>query len=233
MPTTVARVLLLSVVAVALSGLAPASARRSVAAVPEGGASLSRAVETTLRERVGGESRITIRQLIPPPDAGRLPRSPKLSLVSQILAPGWLTFRVSLPAGDAWVRADVGIDVPTVVAARELARGDLVTEDAVTLDWRPLSDRSVTALEAAVGTVTRQRFAAGEALGSWALDRPVAIERGDRVTASLVGSGYAITVEAEALARGRVGDVIDVRTKTGNPASLRAVVTGPRQVEVR
>ena len=236
MPTThVARAFAL-LAAVALLGPRSdeALARPTSAAAATAGTSpLARAIEAAIRERVGGESRVTIRQLIPPPDAGKLPRNPSVTLASQVFAPGWLMFRLARPSGDVWVRAEVGIDIPTVVAVRELDRGAVVTPDAVTLDWRPLSDRSVTNLESAIGTVTRQRFGAGEALGSWALDRPIAIERGDRVTASLVGGGYAISVEAEALARGRVGDIIDVRTKTGNPASLRAVVTGPRQVEVR
>jgi flagella basal body P-ring formation protein FlgA len=233
--SNVAKALLLAAV-VAISGphSGSASARPASATVNhDGGGALSRAVEAAIRARVKGDSRVTIRQLIPPPDAGRIGRNPTLSLVSQVLASGWLTFRAAHPKGDVWVRAEVEVDVPTVVAVRELPRGATVTPDVVTIDWRPLSDRSVTDLDAAIGTVTRQRFAAGEAIGNWALDRPVAIERGDRVTASLVGSGYAITVEAEALARGRVGDTIDVRTRTGSPASLRAVVTGPRQVEVR
>jgi flagella basal body P-ring formation protein FlgA len=226
-------------VVLALAGLTvgePADARPDVDASKRSESateSLTRAVEAVVRERVGGESRVVVRQLVPPPGTGRVPRNPSLTLASPNLASGWLTFRLAQPSGDTWVRAEVAVDVPTVVAARAVERGDVLTADALTFDWRPLSDRAVTQLEVALGAVTRQPLAAGDPIPGHALDRPLAIERGDRVDALLVGSGYAITVEAEALARGRVGDIIEVRTKVARPASVRALVTGPRQVEVR
>jgi len=234
------RLLVLSLVLASFAGAAEGvRARPSGASEPRkarGGpdvAALTKAVEALLRERVGGETRVVVRQVIPPPGAADLPRNPALTLASPNIAAGWLTFRLARPSGDLWVRAEVDIEVPTVVAARPVNRGDVLTADALTLDWRPLSDRAVTNLELAIGAVTRQPLAAGDALSGHALERPVAVERGDRVDARLTGSGYAITVEAEALARGRVGDIIEVRTKVARPASVRALVTGPRQVEVR
>ncbi|MBF0632351.1 MAG: flagellar basal body P-ring formation protein FlgA [Magnetococcales bacterium] len=121
------------------------------------------------------------------------------------------------------------------VARNTLQRGQVVS--AGDLEWRTVSlirnpaDMVRDAAEV-LGQATTRRIAPGVPLqGAW-FERPLAVERGERVRV-VVAQGPGLTIEAMAVAldKGRVGDVIQLR----NPDSqmrYEARIAAPGMVRV-
>jgi flagella basal body P-ring formation protein FlgA len=130
-----------------------------------------------------------------------------------------------------WVQAHVDASVPTVVAARSLERGSTMGAVDLELVMLPVHHQHVTLVGEPVGHVLKRAVRAGEPLRSTWFARPIAVKRGDRVETIVRRGAVAARGAAEAVERGRVGDIIRVKV-AGSRRMLRARVLGDQQVEV-
>jgi len=201
---------------------------------------IAEAIEEEVREIVSHPdvAEISVTNLRPS-DKTLLRRAKKL--LSVVLPPGQTgTRRVTaqvqvIPSGQRkvaflWVVAQVDVRIPSVVAARAIARGTLITEEDLAIEM--LSDpRSVMETGLVVGRITRRNFREGEVIRQSMIELPRVIKRGDDVTASISGSGYSINTSGNALDHGAMGELISVRIfATGKVVNAR--VTGPANVTI-
>lgn len=171
---------------------------------------------------------------------GGLPRGAELvgiEIASRGAPVGWVTARATVSAKrrerEVWVKAEIEVLVPTVVAARRLERGAVLGEDDVQVVARPLRDGRFAGLEAVLGGTLRRTLEPGETLGRHEVHKQRLVARGDEVIAVLEGEGFALRAAAEALEDGARGDEIAVRMKIGGNKVVRGVVSDARRVEVR
>lgn len=111
-----------------------------------------------------------------------------------------------------YVPAQVRIVGQYLVAARDLGRGERVSDDAVRMARGDLTALNGTALtNIAPGMVARQRLATDTPLQARHLQREQLVRRGDQVVIENRGRGFMVTRQGEALAAGALGDSIAVR----------------------
>ncbi len=95
-----------------------------------------------------------------------------------------------------------------------VARGSILTENSAVLDWREISHRSIqyyTNEQNPIGLVTKRPLRIGDILSPTALDKPIAIKRGDKVIVIARKNGLEIRATATALNSAAKGDRIKVR----------------------
>lgn len=110
----------------------------------------------------------------------------------------------------AIVRHEYGV----VVAARPIARGEIVGADAITTATRLLPSPPAGLINdpaSAVGRAAVREIAAGTLLSSNLIKSPQAIKRGQSVTLSLASGAVAVRVAGTALRDGTLGERIPVR----------------------
>lgn len=130
---------------------------------------------------------------------------------------------------ETWLSADVELRGPVVVAARAIGRGQTVGEADVRVETRRLGD-AATDLSVVVGGVARWDLPAGKPIGAGAVDRPLLVRRGDRVTARVTEPTFRVSAVGEALDSGKLGARVSVRIVDGRVVDGR--VSGPGEVEV-
>ena len=119
-----------------------------------------------------------------------------------------------------------------VVPARDIARGELISESDLVYGTLPLStgvSGVVTNMEALSGMEARRVLRAGETVRPEDVRHPILVTRGSTVTMTFEAPGITVTAMGKALSEGGLGETIGVQ----NVASYRqvsAVVTGPGQV---
>lgn len=148
-----------------------------------------------------------------------------------------LNVRVRCAGPSPWslyIPVTVRVYREVVVADRALARGTILTASDLRLEERdslsangPVLER----IEDAVGQGLRRPVAPNTLLGPAALESPVLVRRGDRVTVSVRSGGITVSTHAEALRDGRRGERIMARNLQSR-RTIELTVTGPGQGEI-
>lgn len=141
----------------------------------------------------------------------------------------FLFFAACVMAYPAFARADVRIVVP----ARDIARGETISESDLTFANAPaqgLMPNTTTSMDSLVGMQTRRVLRAGESVRNDDVRRPVLVMKGTTVTMSFEAPGVQLTATGRAMSEGGLGETVTVL----NPVSFRqitATVTGPGSVK--
>jgi len=121
-----------------------------------------------------------------------------------------------------------------VVAARQIARGEVLTAEDVEIRNEQISDTSLapqafTDLSEAIGKQARLTIRPGQPIGPRAVAPPILIPRNAPVNIIIEKGSLRVVSAGVALADGRMRETLDVRvTATGR--SVKALVTGPGEV---
>jgi flagella basal body P-ring formation protein FlgA len=121
------------------------------------------------------------------------------------------------------------VNVDVAVPGRDIARGEQLREEDLTVEARwlaPSQAALMSSLVQAVGRVADSRVKAGDPLRAKHIKRQHVIKRGDRVTVRCLVGGVVISLEAEARSEGAEGDRIELR-KHGERDTFMATATGP------
>lgn len=167
-----------------------------------------------------------------------------VSWVLGVQVGGWEPGRHTVPvvvqvAGLAVARVQVTVAlkqrVHTPVLQRDFKRGELVGPGDVQLQEvelsAPLPER-VDELEKVVGQVVTRDVRGGQPLLERWLERPLAVDRGDRVRVTLIRGGLRIETSGVAMQRGRVGESISIRNAQSKML-FEAQITAPGEAQVR
>lgn len=158
-----------------------------------------------------------------------------LELASRGEPLGWVTARATIlhkkKERDVWLRAEIVATGPTVIAARPIARGAIITDADLRVDERPLDADQLDQPELAVGAIARWPVATGEPLSKRGLDKPAVVSRGAAVQVVVSQPGFIVKASGEALDSGAIGQ--EVAVKVGSHKVLRGIVSAPGEVEVR
>jgi len=133
-----------------------------------------------------------------------------------------------------YVPLEIRVFRQVVTTTRPMARGEAIGEADVTLAERDVMGANspvLMSLEDAIGRQLRRNLQANGAVAVNAVEWPLMVRRGDRVSLSSNAGGITVTATGEALGNGRSGERIRVR----NLQSARVVdatVTGPGSAEV-
>ena len=200
---------------------------------------LGKSIAGLVAERISlPEATVTVQRL-ELPEPGTVPAGTRLTsveLASKGRPMGWVTARARVTSSggerDLWVKAQVEVLAPTLIAARPLARGLVIGLSDVRIEARPLDEERIATVTPAIGQKLRQALDAGESISLRALERPTLVARGDTVTTVFSGASFAIKAPAEALEDGALGDEIALRVKLGRKV-VRGVVIAAGQVELR
>jgi flagella basal body P-ring formation protein FlgA len=150
-----------------------------------------------------------------------------VSVPIEVLLDGQQCKRVTVPIR---VRAYATV----AVAAADIARNDVISEEMVTMTRVDLSASSGEVIldqGRAIGKRATRSIRAGQPITAAMIEEPPALARGDTVT--VVSRSGAVTARStgEALKEGRVGDTIPVRVAEAKK-ELQAVVIDANTVEV-
>jgi flagellar basal-body rod protein FlgG len=138
------------------------------------------------------------------------------------------------PARSAWVVADVGLVADVVTSRRPVARGEVLGADDVALERRDLAEMPrgvLTALDEAVGQMTRTPLTPGAAIRREQLAAPAAVCRGDVVLLVAERGGLRLTAPGEVRHDAAVGEQVEVTNRTSRKAVVGTVLD-PRTVAV-
>ena len=129
---------------------------------------------------------------------------------------------------------DVAVYRPVVVAARPLARGEVLTEaDLLSseLDVTRLHGAYLTDIASAIGQEVKRPLAAQAVLSQPALQAPLLVRRGEAVSIRAGGAALSVHMNGVAMTDGRLGQPIRVRNSASNRI-VDAKVVGPGATEV-
>jgi flagella basal body P-ring formation protein FlgA len=148
------------------------------------------------------------------------------------------TVGVSCNGAEPWtiyVRMDIEIETPVVVASRPISRGTILASNDVSMerrDIRRLYGNWFTKVSEVTGLEAQRSIRQGDPITSNAIDQPILVSRGNRVTIkAVVGSSISITTSGEAQEDGRKGDTIRVKNLESG-TEIDARVVGPGVVRV-
>ncbi len=124
---------------------------------------------------------------------------------------------------------DVAVRMPVIVIARDVRRGQRLEADDLVVERRDLARVPRDAVRDAtdvLGMETSERLDAGQVVALGALAAEPVVRRGQNVRVEAGGSGLEVNIEARALERGSVGQLVQLE----NPLTRRrfsALLTGP------
>ena len=134
-----------------------------------------------------------------------------------------------------YVPATVSIMLPIVVAATDLSRGALLTENDLTLkehDITTLHRGYLEEIAGAIGKKLKRNLPRGQVLAPHQIATPLAVKRGNRVTIIAGTPGaFEIRTQGQALDNGAAGDRIKVRNISSKRV-VEATIRSPGIVEV-
>lgn len=139
--------------------------------------------------------------------------------------------RVSCAAPSPWaiqVPVELRVFRPVLVATRDLQRGDTVGEHDIDQREHNVLAAGATPLTRpadALGRQARRTIPAGTALLPTALEQPVLVRRGDRVSVDSAPGAISVRVTGEAMGTARRGERVRVRNLQSG-RTIDAVVTG-------
>lgn len=145
--------------------------------------------------------------------------------------------RVRSPDGQSfpiWARVRLRATSDCWVAQRRLPRGTLVTASDLSRGRCPVGPFRASAAAPGVleddliGKLTRRSFRAGERFAAEALESPPDVRQGQAAAVEVTFGGVALRQMAQAETSGRQGDVVWMRSASGQ--RFRGRVTGPGQV---
>jgi flagellar basal body P-ring formation protein FlgA len=134
----------------------------------------------------------------------------------------------ALAAMPAFAESSVRIVVP----ARDIARGDTISESDLTyatVSGSALMSGTVTSLGAVKDMEARRMLRAGEAMRADDVRHPIVVTKGQTITMLFHAPGVELTAMGRAMGEGGIGDTVTVQ----NPSSFRmiiGVVSGPGTV---
>lgn len=141
--------------------------------------------------------------------------------------------RCAKPNWSLSIPINVRVMAEVVVAARPLARNQVIENSDLMLreaDLTQLPSGVLTDPAQAIGKLAGFSLAAGTPLKNETLRAPLVVRQGQKVTLLARGAGFKVNSEGKALADGRVGDSVSVRTTSGKVVS--GVIKSPGVVEV-
>lgn len=133
-----------------------------------------------------------------------------------------------------YVTADLDIYGPGLVAARPLARGELLQENLLKQSEVQLNASYkgvVTDRKQVVGMILRRPVKAGTLITPDLLEAPDAIERGDHVIIVARSESFSVQSRGKALANASVGDQVLIENLS-SARTVRARVIAPGRVEI-
>jgi flagella basal body P-ring formation protein FlgA len=122
---------------------------------------------------------------------------------------------------DVWARVRLSVKQIRVIAASPLKLGERITAGQLRIEQvdAPPEDGYIDRIEDAIGLVPKRSLTEGTALLARMLDKPAAVHRGDTVRLRAISGAAQITVDVQAQAAGKPGDLIAVK----NPSSGRVL----------
>ena len=122
---------------------------------------------------------------------------------------------------EVWARVRVNLKQTRVAAAVPLRVGVRIAADQLRVEQvdAPPESGYVERIEDAVGLIPKRSFAEGSALLLRVLDKPATVQRGDTVRLRAVSGAAQVTLDVQAQAAGKIGDLIAVK----NPSSGRVL----------
>ncbi|MEQ9616442.1 MAG: flagellar basal body P-ring formation chaperone FlgA [Phycisphaerales bacterium] len=132
------------------------------------------------------------------------------------------------------LRADIEIRRTTWYAAREIRRGDTLTDDDLRAERqfvRPDGNELIASTGEAVGMVARKTIREGAALSRGHLEPPLLVERGQVITLYCMRGTIEVRSTVRAKEDGVHGQVIEIQ-KPGSRETMFARVDGPARVTV-
>ena len=142
--------------------------------------------------------------------------------------------------GEPYTRVDItpyiSVSLPVVVATADIGRGSIIGDSDVTLDERDLTDGRLndplTDIDDVIGMAAQQSINKGDPVLLRQIDLPVLVYRGKDVTAVVNAAGMKISMTAQALDNGKMGEMVRIKNKASG-AIITAVVIGQGMVEVK
>jgi flagella basal body P-ring formation protein FlgA len=132
------------------------------------------------------------------------------------------------------VVADVSIQVPVVVAARNIAPGAVLGPEDLAVRQKDISaagEATLRGLSDAIGKRTRWQLSGGVPVRREYLEDPEALKRGDTVLIEAETGAVRITGKGVALQSGRVGETVTVRSQLSGK-EMAGVLAAGRVVRV-
>lgn len=126
------------------------------------------------------------------------------------------------------VRARVEVRRLVAIATRDLARGEVFGAADIAPAPRWLApDADLAEPAAVIGQQARASVRAGEAISARAIERALAIRRGERVTVSVVSPTFVVEVIARARADAAEGDLLEFESIEDRTRAFTARAAGP------
>lgn len=133
-----------------------------------------------------------------------------------------------------YVSPNVYIQGPALVAARPLARGEVLDSSMVTnreVQINASRRGYIRDIANAEGMAVRRPISSGSLLTPDLLDAPIAVKRGDHVMIVARSGTFSVSSRGEALANASVGEQVQVRNLRSD-RTIRASVVAPGKVEI-
>lgn len=174
------------------------------------------------------DSRLTLRQCTKPLEA---------SLPTGSRGIGKITVAVKCTDHKPWslhVPITVSLYQDILVAKESLPRGKLLEKDDLKrsrYDLARLTNGYISQFDDSVGMKLKRPLTAGAALTPGMLEKPVLVQRGQRVTILAQSGGMVVRTSGKALAHGAAGErigIINIKSRL----KLEGVVTASGEVEV-
>lgn len=157
-----------------------------------------------------------------------------------------------LPSGNKlWGRASVGVRCRTpaswsiyvpvmvkvsgnaIIATHPIARGTAISADDVQLQNRDLTQYTngvFTSIDQVIGKTTTLNIQAGDVLRQEQLRAALTIRQGQQVTLIAQGAGFKVSSEGTAMGNAATGQVVAVKTRSGQ--IIKGIAKGDGVVEV-
>jgi len=120
------------------------------------------------------------------------------------------------------------------VAARTIARGDILQADDIAIEHRAKTDMPSDAIQdrqGAIGLAVRQPINAGQVLRAGTLAKPELVRRNEPVIMTFEQPGLSLTLRGKALDSGAKGDIVNV-VNLQSKRTLQGVVSGQNRVTI-
>ncbi|MDR2613131.1 MAG: flagellar basal body P-ring formation chaperone FlgA [Deltaproteobacteria bacterium] len=136
-------------------------------------------------------------------------------------------------AGRVRVTAQIELQVPALVAARDLPRGHVLAEEDLAESYAPFARArgALTEASQAAGQTLKTSVRAGSPVRDRDLVRTAMVAKGETVTIVAQSGGLRVTALGQAREDGALGQTISVMNQDSKK-TISAKVIGPGQVEV-
>lgn len=133
-----------------------------------------------------------------------------------------------------YVSARIGLEIPVVIAKRDLAKGEAITKADLKLevaDTTHLLRGYYASLDEVVGRTPKRTLRRGKAITPSSLIAQKTIKRGEQVTILAAAAGIEVRMQGKAMKTGNPGDLIPViNVKSKKKLQARVISSGLVQV---